>query len=298
MTAELEPGEEVDGFTYLGTIASVKEEQAALHRRLGVRRGKPETIEEEVSRLMEETAPGGKRHNQELEAVIAEVEANLSIDEAEHIPAEYANAVIGVDTAEAGADETVYSFNGRIIGEDELYIYQCNGCAELFTYHVSDSPPVCIVCSARAVFGRGIPLVADTTELGRLVRKVWVNFVKETVESPKPAHIAPWEECPEYVQQADARIGYTLLMVFHSALEQYGASKLLQTAILLNLLNKQHDESEEESDEEEILSGMVTDSYLGLTAAISSLQINEDALPDVPEFLQEFLDSESESSNG
>jgi len=49
----------------------------------------------------------------------------------------------------------------------------------------------------------------DREELGKLVRRVWVEYCLE-IGDTKPSHIAPWEELSEADKEADRRIGVAL----------------------------------------------------------------------------------------
>lgn len=49
-------------------------------------------------------------------------------------------------------------------------------------------------------------------DLGRLVRKVWIEWAREQ-PTPKPTWLAPWEELTEAEKDVDRRIGETLFVL-------------------------------------------------------------------------------------
>lgn len=47
----------------------------------------------------------------------------------------------------------------------------------------------------------------DAEELGKLVRKTWLDFCTETKLPQSHAHSAPWEELSQWEKEVDRRIG-------------------------------------------------------------------------------------------
>lgn len=47
-------------------------------------------------------------------------------------------------------------------------------------------------------------------DLGKIVRKVWVDYYVETSKTDKPDHIAPWEQLNDWGKEVDRRIGTAL----------------------------------------------------------------------------------------
>jgi hypothetical protein len=47
----------------------------------------------------------------------------------------------------------------------------------------------------------------ERERLGWLVRKTWVECVRELMPDPKESWVAPWEELDEFQREADMRIG-------------------------------------------------------------------------------------------
>jgi hypothetical protein len=61
---------------------------------------------------------------------------------------------------------------------------------------------------ARAELARVTAVTTHTPDdLGRIVRRVWVEFCLETGHIAKPGHIAPWEDLDEWAREVDRRIG-------------------------------------------------------------------------------------------
>jgi hypothetical protein len=46
--------------------------------------------------------------------------------------------------------------------------------------------------------------------LGRLVREVWVTYVRDTIPDPKPSWVAPWDDLDGFQREAHMRIGHAV----------------------------------------------------------------------------------------